>query len=635
MKELIEKLNYYTNLYNQGKEEISDKEWDELYFKLKTLEEETDIIYPNSPTQKIQYTIVDGTEKIKHNHQMLSLAKTKELEEVKKFLGDKDYVIMYKCDGMTASLTYENGKLIGAETRGNGIIGENILHVVKVIKNIPQTIPYKGTLIVDGEILCKYSDFKSFAKDYKNPRNFTAGTVHLLEQKEIARRNLSFIAWAKINNKNLHFSEDLLELKEYGFEIVPHVLSEQEDEETLKAKNPDIPIDGLVYRFNDNEYGDSLGQTAHHFKHSIAYKFYDEEYETVLEDIEWSMGRTGELTPVAIFKPVDIEGSTVSRASLHNISVMEELSKGFERKGDILTVAKINMIIPQIMSWTHAECSSEDSLLSIPAVCPVCGGKTEIMISDSGVKTLICGNPQCQGKLINILDHFCGKKGLDIRGLSKATLQKLIDWGWVVDFEDIFELALHRDEWIKKPGFGVKSVDNILNAIANSCNCTLDKFICAIGIPLIGSSNAKEICKHIDNYNDFKSLIINKFDFTQWDTFGLEKSNSLLNFNYIKADIVADRYLTFENVKKDKEIKTLENITFVVTGSLNQFKNRTELKNKIEELGGKVTGSISKNTQYLINNDINSTSSKNKKAKELNIPIITELDFVKRFMSDV
>ena len=648
MEELIKQLNKATKAYDEGHPIMSDKEWDNLYFQLQELEKKSGIILPNSPTQKVVYEIVNKLEKVKHNHPMLSLDKTKELNIVKDFLGNKSFLAMCKMDGLTCSLKYMNGKLISAETRGNGLVGENILHNAKIIPSIPKEIPYKGELIVDGEIICKWDDFKTFEEEYKNPRNFAAGSIRLLSAKECGLRKLTFIAWDVI--KGLEESNSVFEklniLDDFGFETVPSFLIHEDQlienqifewlVEKLKniANNYGYPIDGIVFKFDDIEYGKSLGSTAHHFKNAIAYKFYDEVYETQLLDIEWTMGRTGVLTPVAVFKPIDIDGSVIERASLHNISIMTDILGDIPHKFQRINVFKANMIIPQIESadrTKHGPLFYEQyPSLDVPDVCPICGQPTEIK-NDVNTKFLICSNPACDGKLINRFDHFCGKKGLDIKGLSKATLEKLIDWGWISNLSDIYYLENYAIDWKKKPGFGEKSVSNILNAISASKDCTLESFISAIGIPLIGRSMTKELLKHINSYEEFREKISKKFDFSEYQGFAGSKTDAILNFDYTEADKIY-QILNIKNDTQDTvKNNNLNGVTVVITGKLNNYKNRTELQNAIESIGGKVASSVSSKTTYLINNDINSNSSKNISAKKLGVEIITEDDFVEKF----
>lgn len=638
MKDLINYLNYHTKMYDEGHPEISDQEWDDAYFQLANFEQTTGIYLENSPTQCVNYQVINELEKKEHNHKMLSLDKTKDTDVVKSFLGSKPYVAMAKMDGLTCSLRYINGKLVSAETRGNGLIGEDILHNALVVKNIPNKINYTEELIVDGEIICKYDDFENFSNEYANPRNFASGSIRLLDSAECAKRKLTFVAWEVIKgfNEFEFFSQKINELSKIGFTVVPNTYNTGDDYKLdidllkLICQGKQYPIDGIVFKFNNIEYGKSLGETGHHFKNAIAYKFYDEEYETTLLDIEWTMGRTGALTPVAVLEPIDIEGTEVSRASLHNISVMLD-TLGHPYIGEKVWVFKANMIIPQI---SRAEIKPLTISTLMCRKCPICGGNTEI-VQENNSQVLYCANPSCEGKLINRIEHYTDmKKGMAIKGISKATIEKLIDWGWLESYSDLYTLKDHRNEWIKKEGFGEKSVDNILNAIENSRECKLENFISAIGIPLIGLTNAKEICKHIDTFEEFIQLIEDCFDFEQWATFGPEKSYEILHFDYEEAINIYKNYLTIQKNNDIINVEKLKNLTFCVTGKVHIWKNRDELTAFIESLGGKVTSSVTKNTNYLINNDVNSTSAKNNKAKELGIEILSEENFKEKFLTD-
>lgn len=651
MRYLIDKLNHYTDLYDQGHPEISDKEWDELYFTLKQEEEKTGVIYPDSPTQHIHYESVSKLNKATHDHPMLSLDKTKDIQEVNEFLQAQPFVAMFKMDGLTCSLTYEHGELIKAETRGNGIVGEDIWHNAKVVKNIPLEIPYEGRLVVDGEIICRKDDFIPFQKEYKNPRNFASGSIRLLSSEECKKRNLSFVAWEMIEGyPNIkEFWQRLEQLYNIGFTIVPMVCDRQWVDEALeviqeqfKEEHAIYPIDGYVFKFNDVDFGKKQGQTDHHLKNAIAYKLYDETYSTRLKYIQWTMGRTGVLTPVAVFDPIDIDGSTVERASLHNVSIMREILGDCAYVGESLQVYKANQIIPQIAEAgpkydygyviAHGGVSANDVIER----CPICGGDVAYITSDDGVINAYCDNPLCEGKLINRLEHFCGKKGLDIKGLSKATFQKLIDWEWLENLEGVFNLKQYRNEWIKKPGFGIASVDKILKSIEEHRHTTLDAFISAIGIPLIGRTAAKDLTNYFETYEDFRDAVMDDtYNFFILDNFGEEMNNSIKNFNYAEADRIS-KLLIFETpVVNNVQINnSLTGKTIVITGKLTTFKNRAELKAVIESHGGKVSDSISGKTDLLINNDVNSTSSKNKAAKARNIPIVSELDFMKQYIEN-
>lgn len=649
MRSLIDKLNQYTKAYDEGYPLISDAEWDNLYFELKQKEEETGVIFPDSPTQTINYEVVSQLNKVEHNHPMLSLDKTKDINDIVKFFHNQEFVCMFKMDGLTVSLTYEDGKLMRAETRGNGYVGEDVTHNARVIANIPQTIPNKDKIVVDGEIICRKDNFEEFKEEYKNPRNFAAGSIRLLSSEECAKRKLSFIAWDLINDpSNMH--KKLKILSHYGFEIVPYmwgydvkeVFNEMEDIdvdnlESFVYGHDVYPTDGYVFKFNDTDYGNKQGQTDHHFKNAIALKLYDETYTTVLKTIDWTMGRTGVLTPVAIFEPLDIEGSIVERASLHNVSIMTDLLGECPYVDEPIEIYKANQIIPQVA----AAASKYDYLTVIKnklspinkiTNCPYCNHEVEYITSTDGVINAYCSNSSCEGKLINRLDHFCGKKGLDIKGLSKATFEKLIDWDWITCLYDVFRLYEHRHEWINKSGFGIASVDKILKAIEEKRNnITLDSFIAAIGIPLIGRVNAQELAKTFKTYKDFKEAVNNSsYSFTVLNGFGYEMNESLKKFDYTEADKIAC-ILNFKQIQNINLSNSLTGQTIVITGKLTLHKNREELKYLIEKHGGKVAGSMSLKTNLLINNDIDSTSSKNLFAKEHNIPIISEEDFIKKY----
>lgn len=653
IKHLIKLLNEYTKAYDEGNPLITDAEWDELYFQLQTLEKETGIIFNNSPTQSIIYDVVNELEKVEHNHKMLSLEKTKSTQDALSFIGKKAVLIMCKMDGLTCSLTYKNGELFSAETRGNGIIGENILHNAKVNPTIPFHIPYKDEITIDGEIIATYTDFNDFSDLYKNPRNFASGSIRLLNSYECAARKLTFVAWDLItpmyteDGNECCLESKLMTLKDFGFTVVPYLFlrcpfayAEEElekDFELIKwqAQQHSYPIDGAVIKYNDCVYGRSLGETSHHFKNALAFKFYDETYETKLKNIEWTMGRTGILTPVAIFEPVDIDGSEVSRASLHNITIMKELLGDYPHLNQKIEVYKANMIIPQVCNADLTPPGTlypymDNDLFNIPTTCPICGELTK-EVCDLNSCMLKCVNPSCEGKLINKIDHFCGKKGLDIKGISKATFEKLIEWGWITSLSDIFNLTQFKSEWVQKPGFGVKSVEKILAAIETGRTCDLHQFISALGIPLIGNTASKALCQVFHSWSEFIDAVDNHYAFDSLPNFGYEMYNSIVSFDYREARFIAENYILFNNFIETKSGSDLAGKTFVITGKLTQFKNRDEIKAKIESLGGKVTGSVSKNTDYLINNDVESSSSKNKSAKTLGIPILSENDFIETF----
>lgn len=635
IRKLIDKLNYYTVKYDEGKPEISDQEWDDMYFELQNLENESGLYYPDSPTQNIIYQTVNKLEKVEHNHPMLSLDKTKDIEVIKAFLGNKRWIAMAKLDGLTCSLKYLNGELVSAETRGNGIIGEDILHNALHVKSIPHKISYKDELVIDGEIICTDEDFEKFSNEYKNSRNFASGSIRLLDSEECAARHLTFIAWDCISNleNTTTLTEKLNIISDLGFTIVDScVLSEEVFDRDAVSTAIDIiqtveklkgyPIDGIVFKYNNIDEYVAAGRTDHHFKGGMAYKFYDEEYETTLQNIEWSMGRTGILTPVAIFEPIEIDGTEVSRASLSNVSVMRD-TLGTPFVGEKLWVTKRNMIIPKVERAEKLEYNKSVNTIEEIQICPVCGGDLELKDSD-GVLTLYCTNSQCSGKLINKLDYFCGKNGLDIKGLSTATLEKLIEWGWVSSYIDLYKLENKSNIWKNKAGFGEKSVERILNALEQSRNTTLDAVIAAAGIPLIGRAVAKELCKYITSYEDFRYKVETGFDFSQYEGFGEEKTKAILDFNYKDIDDVVDYALHIDKKEETKCNNKLQDLVFCVTGKVHIYKNRDELKADIESKGGKVVSSMSSKVNYLVNNDITSGSAKNVAAKKAGIPIITE-----------
>ena len=642
----IKKLNEWTRLYDLGTPVVTDMEWDSLYFDVQEFENRTGIIFNDSPTTKISYEVKNELTKVKHGHPMLSLAKTKSIDEVKKFIGSKHCIAMAKMDGLTCSLRYENGVLVSAETRGNGEIGEDITHNALVIPSIPKHIPDKDrSYVIDGEIICDYINFDCFKNEYKNPRNFAAGSIRLLDSKECASRQLMFVAWDCItgNPADVTLDAKLDRLYDFGFDIVPYLAIKTDSnfnveggiEGVIKnvkgqAQNANYPIDGIVFKYNNCDEYDAAGRTDHHFRGGLAYKFYDEEYETTLKNIEWSMGRTGQFCPVAIFEPIVIDGTEVSRASLHNISVMYETMNGGAFVGEKISVIKSNQIIPQIVkAETRIPKDRDVQLIPIPSICPICGEPLEISVSEAGVKNLICNNVNCEGKLINILDHFAGKKGLEIKGLSKATLEKLIDWGWVSSPKDLFELSEHRIEWTKKAGFGEKSVDKILDAIQTATNTELWRAISSIGIRNIGITASKDLANYFKTWDAFRQAVADNFDFATLDNFGDITNYDIHNFDFSEADALMNNYIHCNPVEEKEVNSKLEGKQFCVTGKVIHFKNRDELKEKLESLGAKVTGSVTSKTDYLINNDKESTTAKNKKAKELNIPILSEDDLLR------
>lgn len=640
MKELIPILSEAAKAYYQESREImSNFEYDRLYDELLKLEQETGTVFAGSPTQKVGYEVLSELPKERHERPMLSLNKTKSVDELREWLGGQTGLLSWKMDGLTVVLTYEDGVLAKAVTRGNGEIGEVITPNARTFINIPTTIPYKGQLILRGEAVISYSDFEKLNDSiadvdakYKNPRNLCSGSVRQLNSGITASRNVRFMAFALVRADGVDFKnsrkEQFLWLSRLGFETVEFV---EVTAETLsgavhgfaeKIEHYDIPSDGLVLLYDDIAYGQSLGRTAKFPRDSIAFKWADEIQETTLSYIEWSASRTGLINPVAVFEPVELEGTTVSRASVHNISIMEGLELG---AGDRITVYKANMIIPQI-----ADDLTRSGVRDIPKICPVCGGKTEIR-SLNDVKSLYCTNPECQAKKIKSFDLFVSRDALNIDGLSEMTLEKFIAAGFIHEFDDIFHLDRHRDAIVTMEGFGEKSYENLIEAAKTASHTTLPRLIFGLGIAGIGLANAKVICRHFD----FDLDAMRKADAEElcaidgiggvladaWVTyFKNDKNNEILD--HLLAD------LTFANGARSEE-QTLAGKTFVITGSVEHFANRKELQEKIESLGGKAAGSVSAKTSYLINNDVTSNSSKNKKARELGIPILSEEDFLR------
>ena len=635
IKMQIAQLNMWTKAYDEGHPIVSDKKWDEAYFRLVDLENKANIHLPNSPTQKVVYEVQTELKKVTHNHPMLSADKTKDWDKFIQYFGDKDVVGMLKLDGLTLSLRYVDGHLVSAETRGDGEIGEDVTMNATTIASIPKYIDYTDELIIDGEIICRYCDFTAFSGEYANPRNFAAGSIRLLDPNECKKRNLTFVAWHVVKGLTNDVAKNLNHLVGLGFLTTPWTSSFDWDAKEYLidcAKELSYPIDGLIGRFMDREYGDSLGATSHHSKAIYAFKFYDETVQARLNTIKWQIGRSGVLTPIACFDPIEIEGTTVERASLHNYSVMRETLGPCAYIGEPLQVYKANQIIPQILpvddKWrydygyvvSHCGVSANDE----PEFCPCCEKPVYRRVSDSGVENYYCENPQCEGKLVERLEHFCDrKKGLDIRGLSEQTLKKLVDWKWVESIKDLYNLSSRQGEWKNKLGFGEKSVDNILVAIENSKHTTLEKFISAIGIPLIGERVSKILAEKCENWETFRNLIEkDSFSFEEWDGFGYEMNRELKQFNYDEADELAKMF-TFAVVEK-AENDILKGKTFVITGKLSR--KRDEIKAEIESLGGKVGSSITAKTDYLIANQPENTTKYNT-ALAKGIPIITEEEY--------
>ena len=637
MKELIEILNNASRLYYQYSTPImTDFEYDKLYDELEKLEKETNTVLSNSPTQNVEPEAIDSLVKVEHPAPMLSLSKTKSISELASFLGNQEGLISWKLDGLTIVLTYKDGKLSSGVTRGNGIIGEVVTENVKKFKNIPLTIPYKGTLVVRGEAVIKYSDFNKMNEEldddssqYKNPRNLCSGSVRQLDSKVTAKRNVNCIIFALIESEKKFKlkSEEFEWLKSLGFDIVEYhkVTSNNLEEQVLYFKNKineyDIPSDGLVLLYNDIEYGKQLGTTAKYPKNAIAFKWQDETAETKLIDVDWLVSRTGLINPVAVFEPVELEGTIVSRASLHNVSILQGLSLGI---GDTILVYKANMIIPQI-----ADNLTQSNSLAIPNKCPVCNHEARI-ISSNDVKYLYCMNDFCPAKLVKRLSQFTSRNAMNIEGLSDAIINKLADEGLIKTYADIYNLKRYKNDIISFEGFGEKSYDNLINSIEKSRNVKLANFIFALGIPDIGLSRAKLICKNYSNdINKIRNLTFEEL--SKIDGIGeiIAKGwiDTFNNNDFIKELELLLKEVNFTDTSIDNN-QPLKDLTFVITGSVNNFTNRDELVEYIESYGGKVVKAISNNVNYLINNDITSTSTKNTKAKELGIKIISENDLM-------
>ena len=629
IKELTELLNKASDsYYNTGDTIMEDYEFDTLLEELRSLEQETGFVMATSPTHKVGYEVKSELKKIKHNHLMLSLAKTKNWNEFIRYFDSKDVIGMVKMDGITGSLRYINGELVSAETRGNGEIGEDIFHNIKTVKTVPQKIPYKDELIVDGEIICKYEDFEPFSTEYKNPRNFASGSIRLLDSNECAKRPLTFVAWNVIkgfDNEN-SFLRKLVLIDELGFTVVPWTSSFDWDAKEFlvnKAKKLGYPIDGLVGRFGDIKYGDSLGATSHHSNAAYAFKFGDETYETVLRDVEWNTTRTGIIAPVAVFDEVDLDGALTTRATLHNLSIIEQLELGI---GDTITVYRSNMVIPKI-----DDNLTRSNTLKIPTTCQCCGYPTEVKYTDNS-KVLMCTNPDCPAKKLARFTHFVSRKCMNIDGLSEKTLSLLISNNLVKNFLDIYHLKEHVGKLCTLDGMGKKSVENLLNSIEKSRDVKLENFIAALGIPNIGLSAAKAISKKFNgsHYDFILALANDNYDFSQIDDFGEITNKSLHDWWHSKDPMIELLPMEVNFIVEDGAISSasLDGKSFCITGNLIHYANRDTLVKVIEDNGGKYVSSVSKKTDYLINNDKNSTSGKNKKAIDLSIPIISEEDFL-------
>ena len=641
IRELVQKLNEASKAYYAEDREIMDNfTYDKLYDELVSLEEKSGIYMSDSPTQKVGYEAVKSLPEAYHEQPMLSLDKTKDIEELRSFIGNNKSLLSWKMDGLTIVLTYKNGELTDAVTRGNGIKGEVITNNARVFKGLPLRIPFKGELVLRGEAYITYADFEAINEEnpdaeakYKNPRNLCSGSVRQLDSSVAAARNIRIKIFALVRADDMDFQNshenEFKWLKSLGFDIVGYrIVTSDNLDETMsdfseKVKTNEFPSDGLVVLYDDIAYGNSLGRTAKAPRNAIAFKWADEIKETHLKEVEWSPSRTGLINPVAIFEPVELEGTTVSRASLHNVSILKELKLGI---GDEITVYKANMIIPQV-----AENLTKSNTLKIPDVCPACGGHAKIM-GTGDVQTLVCENPDCPAKAIKSFELFVSRNAMDIEGMSESTLEKFIAHGFIRSYADLFRLNEHRDEIVAMEGFGEKSYDNIIAAAKKASNTTADRLLYALGIPGIGSAGAKLIAEHFDFDMD-RIRNATQEELTAIDGIGDVMASAYINWwrdeSHIReVDALLDEvHLEAAAEKVIKE--AVAGKTFVITGSLNHFENRDALKAFIENAGGKVTGSVSAKTDYLINNDKTSLSSKNKKAAQLGIPVISEEDFIK------
>lgn len=643
IKQLIKELNNASYAYYNQIPIIPDYEWDKMYDELINLEKETGIVLSNSPTHNVGYSVADELKEVEHNHPMLSLDKTKSIDELIEFIGNKNCFLSVKADGLTTSLHYINGKLIGAETRGNGVRGTECLQNVLTMKNVPKEIPYKNELIIDGETIIGWDTFREINdklpenKKYKHPRNLVSGSLQLLDSKEAANRNMRFVAWRVIKGfEHKTPSEDLFKAKDIGFEIIPILKSpriNQKKELVIllnqireSANSHNIPYDGAVMAVDDYKIADSMGRTDKFFRHSMAYKYEDELFETVLTDIEWNTSRTGLINPVAIFDPVDLNGAITTRATLHNITYIKDTMLGI---GDRIRVYRSNMVIPKV----HDSIDKSGNF-DVPEFCPICKSPTKI-VKENNSEVLYCTNPNCKGIILGKLSHAVSRNALNIDNLSEATLEKTIKLGWVSSIKDIYHLSFYKNHMQILDGFGKKSVEKLLDSIEKSRNTNLQRFLYSLSIPLLGNSASKDIAEFCgNNFNSFVDALTEggKDAFTSINGIGEALGKSIINYWNKHNEEIMDLAQEF-TFSKDEKIEKVENDkingkVFVVTGSVNHYKNRNELKADIEKNGGKVTGSVTSKTDYLINNDINSNSSKNKKAKDLNVPIISEEQFI-------
>ena len=639
MKELGKKLREASRAYYQEDREIMPNvEYDALYDELSALEEETGIVLADSPTVNVGYEAVDQLPKEEHERPMLSLDKTKDREALREFVGEHPTLLSWKLDGLTIVLTYENGELVKAVTRGNGIVGEVITNNARVFKNIPLKISFRGRLVLRGEAIITYSDFEKINETigdadakYKNPRNLCSGSVRQLNNEITAKRNVRFYAFSLVSAEGVDFQNSrevqFQWLNAQGFDVVEYrkvtadTLDEAMDYFAEAVTKNDFPSDGLVALYDNIAYGESLGTTAKFPRNAMAFKWADEMRDTKLLEIEWSPSRTGLINPVAVFEPVELEGTTVSRASVHNISIMKELKLGI---GDTIRVYKANMIIPQI-----AENLTGSGNAPVPHICPACGQET-VVKKENDVECLFCVNPGCPAKKIKSFGLFTSRDAMNIDGLSEATLEKFIARGFIHDFGDIFEISRYRDEIVEMEGFGQKSYDNLIESLERAKETTLPRVIYSLGIANIGLANAKVICRYFNNDLE-KIRHASLEEISEIDTIGPVIAGNLVSyFQDEENNSRLDHLMSFLHIQDEgpKQEQIFAGMNFVITGSLVHFGNRSEAKELIESLGGKVTGSVTKKTNYLINNDIQSSSSKNKKARELGIPILSEEDFL-------
>lgn len=639
MKELGKKLREASRAYYQEDREIMPNvEYDALYDELSALEEETGIVLADSPTVNVGYEAVDQLPKEEHERPMLSLDKTKDREALREFVGEHPTLLSWKLDGLTIVLTYENGELVKAVTRGNGIVGEVITNNARVFKNIPLKISFRGRLVLRGEAIITYSDFEKINETigdadakYKNPRNLCSGSVRQLNNEITAKRNVRFYAFSLVSAEGVDFQNSrevqFQWLNAQGFDVVEYrkvtadTLDEAMDYFAEAVTKNDFPSDGLVALYDNIAYGESLGTTAKFPRNAMAFKWADEMRDTKLLEIEWSPSRTGLINPVAVFEPVELEGTTVSRASVHNISIMKELKLGI---GDTIRVYKANMIIPQI-----AENLTGSGNAPVPHICPACGQET-VVKKENDVECLFCVNPGCPAKKIKSFGLFTSRDAMNIDGLSEATLEKFIARGFIHDFGDIFEISRYRDEIVEMEGFGQKSYDNLIESLERAKETTLPRVIYSLGIANIGLANAKVICRYFNNDLE-KIRHASLEEISEIDTIGPVIAGNLVSyFQDEENNRRLDHLMSFLHIQDEgpKQEQIFAGMNFVITGSLVHFGNRSEAKELIESLGGKVTGAVTKKTNYLINNDIQSSSSKNKKARELGIPILSEEDFL-------